>query len=251
MTYLSSQPRFGEAPISPTLDELIKFLQESIAPGIVRVMISESGEALPCVCTRQHPNNLYSGITHPLAFEIEPVPSCPLLSQGVWTILCERGATPQANGEILCAVASVAGLGSLAVQAEISHFARQDFRYRRFCCRALHLALLSAINLMEGQRALERVHERDEQVRHLVHSNALARKEERERLSRQLHDSVIQSMVSAFHMVEAIREMGTHEPEHAAVLQIAEGLLSQTIREIRGIINVLHTATPEPEIHDR
>lgn len=251
MTYLNSHPRLGEAPVSPTLDDLIKFLQESIGPGIVRVMISESGEALPCVCTRQHPNNLYSGITHPLAFEIEPVPSCTLLSQNVWTILCERGSTPQANGEILCAIASVEGLGSLAVQAEISHFARQDFRYRRFCCRALHLALLSAINLMEGQRALERVHERDEQVRHLVHSNALARKEERESLSLQLHDGVIQSMISAFHMVEAVREMGTQKPGQTAVLQRAEDVLSQAIREIREVINALHTSTSGQEMHDR
>ena len=176
-------------------------------------------------------NNLYSDVTHPSNFEIEPVPSCSLLSQGAWNILCQRGTTPQAHAEILCAVTSVEGLGSLAVQAEISHFARQDFRYRRFCCRALYLGLLSVINLLEGQRALERAHEREEQFRHLVHSNALARREERERISLRLHDSVIQSMVSAFHMVEAIRETNIHKLEQAAVLQKAEEALSQAIRD--------------------
>jgi signal transduction histidine kinase len=166
----------------------------------------------------------------------------------VWNILCQRGTAPQAQGEILCAAASVEGIGSLAIQAEVAHFGRQDFRYRRSCCSALYLGLLSAINLLKIQGALEREQKREEQVRHLVHSNALARNEEREHLSVQLHDSVIQNMVSAFHMVEAIREMSTAQSEQGAILQKAEEALSQAIRELRGVINTLHTAAPAEEM---
>ena len=244
MNHLGDRSRLGEPPVSPTLDELTRFLQESIGPGIVKVLISEATEPLACVCTSQPSKSLSSDFTHPTAFEIRPVPRCTLLSQGVWNVLCQRGTAPQVQGEILCAAASVEGIGSLAIQAEITHFGRQDFRYRRFCCSALYLGLLSAINLLKIQRALGREHEREEQVRHLVHSNALARNEEREHLSLQLHDSVIQNMVSAFHMVEAIRETSTDQSEQGAILQKAEEALSQAIRELRGVINTLHTATP-------
>ena len=134
---------------------------------------------------------------------------------------------------------------------EVSHFARQGFRYRRFCTRALYLALLSVIGILESQRALERAQEREEQIRHLVHSNAIARQEERERLSLQLHDGVIQSMTSAFHMVEAIREMSTLRPEQSAILQRAEEVMSQAIKELREFINALHTTTPGPEAHNQ
>jgi signal transduction histidine kinase len=77
------------------------------------------------------------------------------------------------------------------------------------------------INILESQRALEKAHEREEQVRHLVHSNALARQEERERLSLQLHDGEIQSMLAAFHMAEAVREMGALRLDQSAILQKA------------------------------
>jgi signal transduction histidine kinase len=83
-----------------------------------------------------------------------------------------------------------------------------------------------------------------------VHSNALARREERERISLRLHDSVIQRMVSAFHMVEAIRETNIHKLEQAAILQKAEEVLSQAIRELREVINALHSAAPGPEAND-
>lgn len=251
MTYLGSRLQLGETPLSLPLDGLMRFLQESVGPGVVRVLISEDREPLSCVCSLRSFESLYSDANNSAAVEINPVPSCPLLSQGVWNILCQRGTAPQTDGETLCVAASIAGLGSLAIQAEVSHFARQDFRYRRFCCRTLYLSLLSVINLLESQRALERAHEREEQVRHLVHSNALAREKEGERLSLQLHDSVIQNMVSAFHMIEAIREMNTHHPEQSAILQRAEEVLSQAIRELRGVINALHTAAPGPEMHDR
>ena len=44
--------------------------------------------------------------------------------------------------------------------------------------------------------------------------------------------------------------MSTAQSEQNAILQKAEEALSQAIRELRGVINVLHTATPEPEMHD-
>lgn len=251
MSYPSGRLQLCEVLHSPSLDRLTGFLHESIGPGVVRVLGSEAKEPLSCVCSVYPLETLPSDDIPSATLEINPVPSCPLLSQGVWSILCQRGIAPPTRGETLCVAASVEGVGSLAIQAEVLHFARQDFRYRRFCCRTLYLSLLSVISLLESQRALERAREREEQVRHLVHANALAREGERERLSLQLHDGVIQSMVSAFHMVEAIREMDTYQPEHSAILQRAEEVLSQAIKELRGVINALHTATSGPEMHNR
>ena len=250
-SYLRRRLQIGETTHSPSLDGLVRFLQESVGPGVVRVLVSEAGEPLSCACSPNPFDGLHSDAIHPAAVEINPVRSCTLLSRGVWTVLCQRGTAPQAHGEILCAAATIEGLGSLAVQAEVTHFARQDFRYRRFCRSALHLGLLSVISLLESQRALEKTQEREEQVRHLVHSNALARQEERGRLSLQLHDGAIQSMAAAFHMIETVREMSEHQPEQSATLQQAEEVMSQAIREIRGVISALGTATPVSEAHNQ
>lgn len=246
MTHVGSRIQLGEAHSLLSVDGLVRLLHESVGPGLVRVLRSKSGETLSCACSPHPFGNFCSNTTLSTA-EIIPVPSCLLLSRGLWEIQCQRGTAPQSHGETLCAAASVEGLGSLAVQAEVSHFARQDFRYRRLCSKSLQLGLLSMINLLESQRALEREHESAGLARHLVHSNALVKKEERERLSLQLHDGVIQSMVSAFHMVEAVREMNIQPPEQNAILQRAEETLHQAIRELRGVINTLHTASPEPE----
>ena len=102
MNHLSKRSQLGEPPVSSALDELTRFLQESIGPGIVKVLISEATEPLACVCTSEPSKNLFSDFTHPPAFEIHPVPHCTLLSQGVWNILCQKGTAPQANGELLC-----------------------------------------------------------------------------------------------------------------------------------------------------
>lgn len=251
MSYLSSQLHSEESLHSPHLDRLVRLLYESVGPGVVRVLISKDREPLSCACSLYHFESLHSGAIPSAVLEINPVPSCPLLSQGVWRILCQGGTAPRTQSETLCVAASVDGVGSLAIQAEVSHFARQDFHWRRFCCRSLYLSLLSVVSLLETQHALERAREREEQVHHLMHANALAREEERERLSIQLHDGAIQSMVSAFHMVEAVREMGTHRPEHSAVLQKAEDVLRQAIMELRGVISTLHKATSGPEMHNR
>ena len=107
MTYLGSRLQIGETPLSTPLDGLVRFLQESMGPGVVRVLVSEDSEPPFCVCSFHPFDGLYSDAIHSAAVEINPVSSCPLLSQGVWTILCQRGTAPQAHGEVLCAAASI------------------------------------------------------------------------------------------------------------------------------------------------
>ena len=194
---------------------------------------------------RAFPNPLETCAPAPIqsaVFEISPVSSCPMLSQGMWSVLCQNGEAPQGGTDVLCVASSWEGLGKLAVQVEMSHFARKDFRYRRFICSSLLFGLLSVGCLLEGQRLQATVNELEEQARELARSHALAREMERERLSVQLHDGVIQGLVSVTHMIGALRETADNEPEQAALLERSEELLRQSIRETREIINTLHSA---------
>ena len=246
LTYISGASKIGDLQLPSTLEELARFLQESVGSGVVRVLASEARDSLSCACSPQPLKDIHAEAAHTSDVEIAPVSYCPLLSQGVWNILCQSGAAPQTQVETLCAATSIEGLGAVAVQADVSHFARQDFRYRRSCARSLHFGLLMATSLLENHRSLESARQREEQARNVVRSNAVACEEERARFSFQLHDGAVQSLVSVLHMVGALKEAPMQQPEQSALLQKSEERLSQAIREIRGIINSLHTPTSGP-----
>jgi signal transduction histidine kinase len=241
MTYISSATRIGDIQLPSTMEELARFLQESVGSGAVRVLASDARDLLSCACSPQPLKDIHAEAARTSNVEIAPVPYCTLLSQGMWNILCQSGTAPKTQVETLCAATSIEGLGAVAVQADVSHFARQDFRYRRLCARSLHFGLVMVTSLLENHRSLERARQREEQARNVIRSNAAAREEERARISFQLHDGAVQSLVSVLHMVGALKEATTQQPEQSALLQKSEELLSQAIREIRGIINSLHT----------
>ena len=134
----------------------------------------------------------------------------------------------------------------MAIQVEVLHFARRDFRYRRLLGGSMLFGLRLASSLMESRRLLAQVTQGEERVGNLIGSQALAREAERERLSMQLHDGVIQCLVSVTHMVEALREMPAPHPGQAALLKRSEELLRQSIQEARGIINAFHSPSREP-----
>ena len=71
-----------ETSFSPPLDGLVRFLQESVVPGVVRVLVSESIEQLSCDRYTHDADGLSSSEIYPAAAEISPVPSCSFLSQG-------------------------------------------------------------------------------------------------------------------------------------------------------------------------
>ncbi|MBF8267555.1 MAG: sensor histidine kinase [Dehalococcoidia bacterium] len=246
MTSISRGLSFQDAPFLPQIEGVAQYLQESLGPGAVRILFSDTRDALSCACSHQPLESLYASLALPPGVEISPVSSCPMLAQGLWRVLCQRGKAPQDHCDILCLATSGEGLGAVAIQVEVSHFARKDFRYRRFLSGSLLFGLLSVSSLLESRRLQAVVREREEQARNLISSHALAREVERERLSLELHDGIIQGLVSVCHMVEALREMTTQQPEQAALLQRSEEILRQSIQETRGIINALHSAIPGP-----
>ena len=225
------------------IEEVAHHLLEVSGPGAVRVLFSDASETFYRTCSLQTPGDVCTGPIEPKLSDINPVQSCPLLSQGMWSVLSQSGESPVDNVDVLCVASSWEGLGKLAVQVEVARFARKDFRHRRSICRSLLFGLLSVGSLMEGQRLRDRVKEMEEQAHNLIRSHALAREMERERLSVQMHDGVIQGLISVTLMVEALREMADQEPEQAALLEKSEDLLRRSIRETRGVINALHSGS--------
>ncbi|MBI2856570.1 MAG: hypothetical protein HYX93_06975 [Chloroflexi bacterium] len=217
------------------------FIMKSVGSGVVRILVSDTACPFPCAGYPQTLEHLYARAADPGALQISPVSSCPRLDEGGWDVLCQIGKPPPAGGEVLCTTASVDGLGAVAVQAEVSNFARRDFRYRRLCCGSLLLGLISVCSLLEGRFALELARQEQERGRRLESTSAHAQEMERVRLSFLLHDGVVQNMVAVTHMVDALREALAGSPEQMALIERSEGLLRQAVGEVRGVINALHS----------
>ena len=199
---------------------------------------------MSCACSPPPLKHLYAKVGEPDAFKISPTPSCPRWTQGEWDTLYQRGKAPTADAEVICVAALVDGLGAVAVQAEVSNFARRYFRYRRLCCGSVLLGLISVCSLLEGRNALEITPQEQERGLRLVNSSAHVQEMEREQLSLLLHDGVVQNMVAVTHMMDALREASAGSPEQKALFDRSEGLLRQAVGEVRGIINALHSPVP-------
>ena len=200
--------------------------------------------AFSCACSPQPLKHLYAKVAEPDALKMNPTPSCPRWTQGEWDTLYQRGKAPPADGEVICVAALVDGLGAVAVQAEVSNFARRDFRYRRLCCGSLLLGLISVCSLLGGRYALEITRREQERGLRLVNSSAHVKEMEREQLSILLHDGVVQNMVAVTHMMDALREASAGSQEQMTLFERSEGLLRQVVGEVRGIINALHSPVP-------
>ncbi len=165
------------------------------------------------------------------------------VSGGPWW---RQAHPPRTGAETLCVATCLEGKGAVAVQMEVSHFARQDARFRRFCAWNLRLGLLWTVTTLKDQSTLEASRRREERARGEVAAQAKAQAAGLEQLSFQLHDGAVQKIVAALHTVGALRT-GIPDPEEQQTLLLrSEELLGQAVLELRSVINSLHTP-PSPE----
>lgn len=155
--------------------------------------------------------------------------------------MAQAGSPPQTGAETLCVAARLNGQGAAAVQVEVSHFARQDVRFRRFFAWSLRMGLLWTISTLADQSAVTASLRREEAARGDMISSAQGQFEELEQISFQLHDGAVQKVVAALHTVGALRVGVPDEEEQHALLLRSEELLSQAVLELRSVINSLHT----------
>jgi PAS domain S-box-containing protein len=103
--------------------------------------------------------------------------------------------------------------------------------------------LASGDDITQRKRAEEKLKQDERKIRELATAYVQAQEEERQWITLEIHDRLVQTLTATFHQLQTLKSMPGAEPEVKESTAVAFNLVKEAIRETRNIMKELYPET--------